>query len=190
MAIASLDRHRAAHADDAHGSRTAQLLEAIVDDVQSDAPLPRKLNRALLQMPGRLRDSVGAAGAVLDRVRAEVVVGFGGYVAGRAGRPTGSRHRHREPVAASHRRTRPTRTARHHPAAVRSAPRRAGADGHRRFAGRPDDQRRRVRRCDRPVLTDPERIAAHATAAGTSDADIVLARHVLNAVAKRRMLAS
>ena len=44
-------------------------------------PLPRKLNRALLQTPGRLRDSVLAAGAVLDRVRAEVVVGFGGYVA-------------------------------------------------------------------------------------------------------------
>jgi len=44
-------------------------------------PLPRKLNRALLQTPGRLRDSVLAAGAVFDRVRAEVVVGFGGYVA-------------------------------------------------------------------------------------------------------------
>lgn len=48
------------------------------------APLPRKLNRALLRTPGRLRDSVQAAGAVLDRVRAEVVVGFGGYVAGPA----------------------------------------------------------------------------------------------------------
>lgn len=44
-------------------------------------PLPRELNLALLQTPGRLRDSVLAAGAVLDRVRAEVVVGFGGYVA-------------------------------------------------------------------------------------------------------------
>ena len=47
-------------------------------------PLPRKLNRALLQTPRRLRDSVLAAGAVLDRVRAEIVVGFGGYVAGPA----------------------------------------------------------------------------------------------------------
>jgi UDP-N-acetylglucosamine--N-acetylmuramyl-(pentapeptide) pyrophosphoryl-undecaprenol N-acetylglucosamine transferase len=47
-------------------------------------PLPRKLSPALLQVPGRLRDSVLAAGAVLDRVRAEVVVGFGGYVAGPA----------------------------------------------------------------------------------------------------------
>jgi UDP-N-acetylglucosamine--N-acetylmuramyl-(pentapeptide) pyrophosphoryl-undecaprenol N-acetylglucosamine transferase len=44
-------------------------------------PLPRELNRALLRTPGRLRDSVRAAGAVLDRVRAEIVVGFGGYVA-------------------------------------------------------------------------------------------------------------
>jgi UDP-N-acetylglucosamine--N-acetylmuramyl-(pentapeptide) pyrophosphoryl-undecaprenol N-acetylglucosamine transferase len=47
-------------------------------------PLPRTLSRALLRTPGRLRDSVRAAGAVLDRVRAEVVVGFGGYVAGPA----------------------------------------------------------------------------------------------------------
>lgn len=47
-------------------------------------PLPRALNRALLRAPGRLREAVRAAGAVLDRVRAEVVVGFGGYVAGPA----------------------------------------------------------------------------------------------------------
>jgi UDP-N-acetylglucosamine--N-acetylmuramyl-(pentapeptide) pyrophosphoryl-undecaprenol N-acetylglucosamine transferase len=44
-------------------------------------PLPRKPGGALLRTPGRLRESVLAAGAVLDRVRAEVVVGFGGYVA-------------------------------------------------------------------------------------------------------------
>lgn len=44
-------------------------------------PLPRRLNRALLATPGRLADSVRAAGEVLDRTRAEVVVGFGGYVA-------------------------------------------------------------------------------------------------------------
>ncbi|WP_432945563.1 UDP-N-acetylglucosamine--N-acetylmuramyl-(pentapeptide) pyrophosphoryl-undecaprenol N-acetylglucosamine transferase [Kribbella sp. CA-253562] len=44
-------------------------------------PLPRRLNRALLETPGRLRDAVLAAEAVLDRVRADVVVGFGGYVA-------------------------------------------------------------------------------------------------------------
>jgi len=44
-------------------------------------PLPRKLSRDLLHTPGRLRGSVRAAGAVLDRARAEVMVGFGGYVA-------------------------------------------------------------------------------------------------------------
>ena len=44
-------------------------------------PLPRRLNRALLAVPGRLRTSVRAAGAVLDRVGAQAVVGFGGYVA-------------------------------------------------------------------------------------------------------------
>jgi UDP-N-acetylglucosamine--N-acetylmuramyl-(pentapeptide) pyrophosphoryl-undecaprenol N-acetylglucosamine transferase len=44
-------------------------------------PLPRKLNRALLSVPSRLAGSVSAAGEILDRVRAEAVVGFGGYVA-------------------------------------------------------------------------------------------------------------
>jgi UDP-N-acetylglucosamine--N-acetylmuramyl-(pentapeptide) pyrophosphoryl-undecaprenol N-acetylglucosamine transferase len=44
-------------------------------------PLQRKVNRALLATPARLRESVRAAGDVLDRVRAEAVVGFGGYVA-------------------------------------------------------------------------------------------------------------
>ncbi|MFD2472698.1 UDP-N-acetylglucosamine--N-acetylmuramyl-(pentapeptide) pyrophosphoryl-undecaprenol N-acetylglucosamine transferase [Amycolatopsis silviterrae] len=45
------------------------------------APLPRKITRALLHTPSRLRDSIRAAGTVLDQVRADVVVGFGGYVA-------------------------------------------------------------------------------------------------------------
>lgn len=44
-------------------------------------PLPRQLNRALLGVPSRLGASISAAGVVLDRVRAEAVVGFGGYVA-------------------------------------------------------------------------------------------------------------
>jgi UDP-N-acetylglucosamine--N-acetylmuramyl-(pentapeptide) pyrophosphoryl-undecaprenol N-acetylglucosamine transferase len=44
-------------------------------------PLPRKLNLALLKTPGRVLGSVRAAGAVLDRVGADVVIGFGGYVA-------------------------------------------------------------------------------------------------------------
>ncbi|MDQ1751202.1 MAG: UDP-N-acetylglucosamine--N-acetylmuramyl-(pentapeptide) pyrophosphoryl-undecaprenol [Pseudonocardiales bacterium] len=44
-------------------------------------PLPRKLNLALLTTPGRVLAAVRAAGAVLDRVEADVVIGFGGYVA-------------------------------------------------------------------------------------------------------------
>jgi UDP-N-acetylglucosamine--N-acetylmuramyl-(pentapeptide) pyrophosphoryl-undecaprenol N-acetylglucosamine transferase len=43
------------------------------------------------------------------------------------------------------------------------------------------------------VLTDPGRIAAmpaRASAAGAPDADVVLARHVLTAVAERRRLGS
>jgi UDP-N-acetylglucosamine--N-acetylmuramyl-(pentapeptide) pyrophosphoryl-undecaprenol N-acetylglucosamine transferase len=43
--------------------------------------LPRRLNLALLTTPGRVATAVRAAGAVLDRVQADVVVGFGGYVA-------------------------------------------------------------------------------------------------------------
>ncbi|SDS69661.1 UDP-N-acetylglucosamine--N-acetylmuramyl-(pentapeptide) pyrophosphoryl-undecaprenol N-acetylglucosamine transferase [Microlunatus soli] len=44
-------------------------------------PLSRKLDRELLRTPGRLRAAVRAVGGVLDAVRAEAVVGFGGYVA-------------------------------------------------------------------------------------------------------------
>jgi UDP-N-acetylglucosamine--N-acetylmuramyl-(pentapeptide) pyrophosphoryl-undecaprenol N-acetylglucosamine transferase len=43
-------------------------------------PMPRRLGRDLLATPGRLGAAVAAAGEILDRVRAEVVVGFGGYV--------------------------------------------------------------------------------------------------------------
>src|SRR5947207_3819758 len=44
-------------------------------------PLPRKLTPALLSVPGRMADAVKAAGRVMDKTRAQVVVGFGGYVA-------------------------------------------------------------------------------------------------------------
>src|ERR1700683_3105010 len=44
-------------------------------------PLPRSVNATLLSVPGRLAGAIGAATAALDRVGAEVVVGFGGYVA-------------------------------------------------------------------------------------------------------------
>lgn len=44
-------------------------------------PLPRTLTPGLLTVPGRLRGAINAAALVLDRVQADVLVGFGGYVA-------------------------------------------------------------------------------------------------------------
>ncbi|MEV0250565.1 undecaprenyldiphospho-muramoylpentapeptide beta-N-acetylglucosaminyltransferase [Nocardia sp. NPDC050712] len=44
-------------------------------------PLPRKLSGDLLRLPGRVRASVAATRAVIDKVDADVIVGFGGYVA-------------------------------------------------------------------------------------------------------------
>src|SRR5436305_1512831 len=44
-------------------------------------PLPRKVNLDLARMPLRLTAAVRAADAVLQRLQADVVVGFGGYVA-------------------------------------------------------------------------------------------------------------
>jgi UDP-N-acetylglucosamine--N-acetylmuramyl-(pentapeptide) pyrophosphoryl-undecaprenol N-acetylglucosamine transferase len=44
-------------------------------------PMPRSVTPKLLTVPGRLAGAVSAAAAVLDRTGAEVLVGFGGYVA-------------------------------------------------------------------------------------------------------------
>ena len=44
-------------------------------------PLPRSVTPQLLTVPGRLAGAVHAAGTILDRVGADVLVGFGGYVA-------------------------------------------------------------------------------------------------------------
>jgi UDP-N-acetylglucosamine--N-acetylmuramyl-(pentapeptide) pyrophosphoryl-undecaprenol N-acetylglucosamine transferase len=43
--------------------------------------LPRKPSGEVLRLPGRLREAITTAGQVIDDTRAEVVVGFGGYVA-------------------------------------------------------------------------------------------------------------
>ncbi|HQR25793.1 MAG TPA: undecaprenyldiphospho-muramoylpentapeptide beta-N-acetylglucosaminyltransferase [Nocardioides sp.] len=43
-------------------------------------PLPRQPSGELLRVPGRLRAAVADTLAVLDRVRPDVVVGYGGYV--------------------------------------------------------------------------------------------------------------
>src|ERR1700727_3445009 len=44
-------------------------------------PLPRSVTPRLLAVPGKLAGAVSAAAGVLDRMRADVLVGFGGYVA-------------------------------------------------------------------------------------------------------------
>jgi UDP-N-acetylglucosamine--N-acetylmuramyl-(pentapeptide) pyrophosphoryl-undecaprenol N-acetylglucosamine transferase len=44
-------------------------------------PMPRAMTPKLLTVPGRLAGAVNAAAAVIDRTRAQVLVGFGGYVA-------------------------------------------------------------------------------------------------------------
>src|SRR4029453_10589797 len=43
-------------------------------------PLPRKPSAALLAVPGRMWSAVAAARKVLDDTKADVLVGFGGYV--------------------------------------------------------------------------------------------------------------
>jgi UDP-N-acetylglucosamine--N-acetylmuramyl-(pentapeptide) pyrophosphoryl-undecaprenol N-acetylglucosamine transferase len=45
------------------------------------APLPRRMSHELLALPRRVWQAVRDTGAVLDRTRADVVAGFGGYVA-------------------------------------------------------------------------------------------------------------
>jgi UDP-N-acetylglucosamine--N-acetylmuramyl-(pentapeptide) pyrophosphoryl-undecaprenol N-acetylglucosamine transferase len=44
-------------------------------------PLPRRLTPQLLSVPRRMLGAVSAAAEILDEVRADVLVGFGGYVA-------------------------------------------------------------------------------------------------------------
>ncbi len=44
-------------------------------------PLPRKLTPALLSVPSRMLRAVGATAGILAKTKADVLVGFGGYVA-------------------------------------------------------------------------------------------------------------
>ncbi|GLW21017.1 MULTISPECIES: undecaprenyldiphospho-muramoylpentapeptide beta-N-acetylglucosaminyltransferase [Microbispora] len=44
-------------------------------------PLPRSLSPKLLTVPGRLAGAIGSAAGILDKVGADILVGFGGYVA-------------------------------------------------------------------------------------------------------------
>ncbi len=63
-------------------------------------PLPRKPNRDLVRLPLRVRRSVRETRAILDDVAADVIIGFGGYVALPAylAARGGPRHRRRVPV--------------------------------------------------------------------------------------------
>jgi UDP-N-acetylglucosamine--N-acetylmuramyl-(pentapeptide) pyrophosphoryl-undecaprenol N-acetylglucosamine transferase len=198
-----------------------------------------------------------AAGAVLDRVRAEVVVGFGGYVAApvylaarRQGLPIVVHEANARPGVANRlaaRMTayvftaapgvrlahataigiplRPAITGLDRPALRGAARQRfglrpggpvllvtGGSQGARAINAAVSGAAAALRAAGGallvddggldpawiettliPVLTDPGRIAAmsaRASAAGAPDADVVLARHVLTAVAERRRLAS
>ncbi|GAA4189516.1 undecaprenyldiphospho-muramoylpentapeptide beta-N-acetylglucosaminyltransferase [Microbispora amethystogenes] len=44
-------------------------------------PLPRSLSPKLLTVPGRLAGAIGSAAGILEKVGADILVGFGGYVA-------------------------------------------------------------------------------------------------------------
>ncbi|MFI6165784.1 undecaprenyldiphospho-muramoylpentapeptide beta-N-acetylglucosaminyltransferase [Nocardia sp. NPDC051052] len=61
-------------------------------------PLPRKPTADLLRLPGRVRASVARTRAVIDAVEADVIVGFGGYVALPAYLAAGSGLRRRRKV--------------------------------------------------------------------------------------------
>ncbi|WP_308214388.1 glycosyltransferase, partial [Mycolicibacillus trivialis] len=61
-------------------------------------PLPRKLNADLMRLPPRVRRAVAETRAVFEDVDADVVVGFGGYVALPAYLAARGRRRRRVPV--------------------------------------------------------------------------------------------
>ncbi|WP_460698260.1 UDP-N-acetylglucosamine--N-acetylmuramyl-(pentapeptide) pyrophosphoryl-undecaprenol N-acetylglucosamine transferase [Nocardia thraciensis] len=61
-------------------------------------PLPRKPSGDLLRLPGRVRSAVARTRAVIDAVQADVIVGFGGYVALPAYLAAGRGVRGRRPV--------------------------------------------------------------------------------------------
>ena len=57
--------------------RSAATSSALIPAV----PLPRKPTPELITVPGRLRGTIKAAEQILERTKADCVVGFGGYVA-------------------------------------------------------------------------------------------------------------
>ena len=85
----------------ARGLETRLVPERGYDlELITPVPLPRKLNGDLLRLPLRVRRAVRETRAVLDDVDADVVIGFGGYVALPAylAARGGPAHRRRVPV--------------------------------------------------------------------------------------------
>jgi UDP-N-acetylglucosamine--N-acetylmuramyl-(pentapeptide) pyrophosphoryl-undecaprenol N-acetylglucosamine transferase len=66
----------------ARGLETRLVPERGYDlELITPVPLPRKPNRDLVRLPLRVRRAIRETRAVLDEVAADVVIGFGGYVA-------------------------------------------------------------------------------------------------------------
>lgn len=65
----------------ASGMETRLVPAAGLDlELVDRVPMPRRPSADLVRLPGRLMGAVRQAGAILDRVRPDVVVGVGGYV--------------------------------------------------------------------------------------------------------------
>ncbi|MDT5019431.1 MAG: UDP-N-acetylglucosamine--N-acetylmuramyl-(pentapeptide) pyrophosphoryl-undecaprenol, partial [Mycobacterium sp.] len=66
----------------ARGLETRLVPERGYDlELITPVPLPRKLTGDLVRLPARVRRAMRQTRAVLDKVEADVIVGFGGYVA-------------------------------------------------------------------------------------------------------------
>src|ERR1700749_4163488 len=78
-ALALADALREADCD-IHETRLVPLRGYELDLIPA-VPLPRSVTPQLLTVPGRLAGAVHATGKILDRRQADVLVGFGGYVA-------------------------------------------------------------------------------------------------------------
>ncbi|ORX08688.1 UDP-N-acetylglucosamine--N-acetylmuramyl-(pentapeptide) pyrophosphoryl-undecaprenol N-acetylglucosamine transferase [Mycolicibacillus trivialis] len=119
-------------------------------------PLPRKLNADLMRLPPRVRRAVAETRAVFEDVDADVVVGFGGYVALPAYLAARGRRRRRVPVVI------------HEANARAGLANRVGARGARRvLAAVPDSGLRAAEVIGIPVrsaITDLDRAAERAGA--------------------------
>ena len=150
------------------GSRSRVVPEAGYPlELIPPVPLPRRPSADLARLPGRLRGAVTAALEVVDRVRPDVVVGFGGYVsvpaylAARKRRLPDRRARGQRPARHREQARRPVHHAR------RDQLPRHRRCGTRRYLGLPI--RRMISTLDRPALRGrgPRRTSASTPTAPT-----------------------